>query len=40
LKQQVQKQRADKQDRAAEATKHKRKPGRRPKDAFGLHSIR
>ena len=40
FKQQVQKQRADNQERAAEAAKHKRKPGRPRKDAFGLHSIR
>jgi hypothetical protein len=36
FKQQVQKQRADNQQRAA---KHKRKPGRPRKDAFGMHSI-
>ena len=35
----VQKQRADNQQRAAEAAKHKRKPGRPRKDAFGMHSI-
>jgi len=34
FKQQVQKQRADNQQRAAEAAKHKRKPGRPRKDAF------
>ena len=39
FKQQVQKQRADNQQRAAEAAKHKRKPGRPRKDAFGMHSI-
>ena len=38
FKQQVQKQRADNQQRAAEAAKHKRKPGRPRKDAFGMHS--
>jgi len=39
FKQQVQKQRADNQQRAAKAAKHKRKPGRPRKDAFGMHSI-
>ena len=39
FQQQVQKQRADNQQRAAEAAKHKRKPGRPRKDAFGMHSI-
>jgi len=39
FKQPVQKQRANKQERAAEAAKHKSKPGRPRKDAFGLHSI-
>ena len=37
FKQQVQNQRADNQQRAAEAAKHK--PGRPRKDAFGMHSI-
>jgi len=39
FKQQVQNERADNQQRAAEAAKHKRKPGRPRKDAFGMHSI-
>ena len=39
FKQQVQKQRADNQQRAAEAAKHKRKLSRPRKDAFGMHSI-
>ena len=34
FKQQVQNERADNQQRAAEAAKHKRKPGRPRKDAF------